>query len=198
MEIKEISELYEKMASGEIQPEEISNYLTDEMLLKEVEARIKEFKIILEYSEVGCYNCDAMGATGLTIKGYHIDFADLADEVEKRKGEARQKEIEEKSKLFKDFNDSDLRTELWRREKELEEKKNNEAFNDAIKKLDEILSQLTDTKIIFYQKEVELAEKLKKGELLINGGNEWIKKETDRHALKLALEIINRNKSLWN
>jgi len=91
--------------------------MENQELLQELEKRVKQGEITLDYSMVGCYNCDVEGATGLTIKDYQIDFADLAEEVEKIKNAEREKEIQRKSEMFKDFSNSDLRTEIDRREK---------------------------------------------------------------------------------
>jgi len=91
--------------------------MNNKELLQELEKAIKQGEITLEWSVIGCYNCDAEGAIGLAIKDYQIDFAELAEEVEKIKNAVKEKEIQQKSEMFKDFSDDDLRTEIDRRKK---------------------------------------------------------------------------------
>ena len=86
-------------------------------LLQELEKRVKQGKITLEWTVVGCDNCDAEGAIGLTIKDYQLYFAELAQAVAKIKIAEEAKKIQQKSEMLKAFSDDDLRTEIDQREK---------------------------------------------------------------------------------
>ena len=91
--------------------------MKNQELLQELEKRVKQGEIILDWSVVGCYNCDAEGAIGLAIKGFRVDFSELAEVVETIKKEQEEKELATKSELLKDFSEADLQTEIYRREK---------------------------------------------------------------------------------
>ena len=77
--------------------------MENQELLQELEKRVKQGKIILSWSVIGCYNCDAEGAIGLTVKNYQIDFAELAEEVEKIKKEQKGKKDPTKKRTFERF-----------------------------------------------------------------------------------------------
>lgn len=85
--------------------------IEDRELLKELEKRIKQRKIALPYSVVGCYNL----VIGLASGDYWIDFDKLTKEAEKIEDET--KIIQRKSEMLKDFTDTDLRNEIDRRER---------------------------------------------------------------------------------